>query len=200
MIRGIVLRVALLTVSFSLSLPAGISAGAAGPTYQGDPQAIAEVQAAQKKFLEASTWRVHITAEGHSQTMEYAAPDKYHLLVPGNQAMDMFYVGSETWARTGGKCQKLAAAPPIMNPRNAIDQSSDTKITVTRGGPDTVEGTPVRTYMLIVDRRGEHLTEKLYVATATGLVRRFEVRSAKGVTVVDYFDYGAPIAINNPPC
>jgi hypothetical protein len=53
---------------------------------------------------------------------------------------------------------------------------------------------------MTVETSGQQSKQKLYVASGTGLPRRIEIGSDRGPTVIDYFDYDAPIAINNPPC
>lgn len=197
-------RVAVVTVIVSLGLAAAVSAGPAGPIYQGDPQAIAEVQAVMQKFLAAPTWKARMatTSGGTSgtQTMEYVAPDRFHMVLPGNEASEMYLIGHDTWMRIGGGCQKLPVSQAAANPREMMEHSTDTKIAVTKGAPEPVDGVPARTYLLIVDTQGRQLREKLYVTTGTGLPRRIEVRTDQGTTVIDYFDYGAPVTVNNPPC
>ncbi len=196
-----VTRMAMVAVLVSVNLSSG-SAGPAGPTFNGDPQAVAEVQAAFQKFLAVSTWRARITAGGRAQEMEYVAPDRFHMLAAGQggQATDIFIVGHEMWMHTGTQCQKLPVAMPFMNPREAVSHGPEAKITVTRGGPETIDGTPIQTYNVLVDTQGRQMQEKFSVVTATRLPRRVEMPSAQGTTVVDYSDYGAPITINNPPC
>lgn len=199
MSRGVMLAM-ILNLSWSM----GAAAGPPGPVYQGDAQAVAEVQAVTQRFLAATTWRVRITPPGErAQTMEYVAPNRFHMLMPspGSQQSEMFMIGDDVWARTGGSCQKMPVAVPFANPREAMEHRGSGKITVTRDGPGTVEGTPAQTYLVTtVDTQGVQVQQKLFVATATGLPRRIEVRSDRGTTVIDYLDYGAPIAINNPPC
>lgn len=194
----------LLVIGFIVFLVAGAGAalGLAAPALQGDPQAVAEVQAAFQKFAAAPTWRARIASGGgRTQTMDFAAPDRYHMLLPGSTSSEMFVIGHSSWMRVEGKCQKIPGSLPFTNPREAIDAGSDTKIAVTKGGAETVEGTPTRTYMMTVDSQGTQLQEKLYVAADTGLPRRIEVRSpGGGTTTIDYVDYGAAITIADPPC
>ena len=193
-------RSSVLVLMLSLGVTAGAAAGPAGPSFQGDPQAIAEVQAAFQRFAAAPTYRARMTTAGVTQTMEHVAPDRFHVLIPGDQPAEMFIIGRDSWMRTGGTCQKLSTAVPSANPREVMEYSADTKITVTRGGPQTVDGTPVQTYIMAVEFQGNQIQERLFVATGTGLPRRVEIRSGQATTVVDYVDYGTPITINNPPC
>lgn len=199
-------RSTVLTSILSLILATSAAAGPASPVFQGDPQAVSEVQAAFQKFSTAHTWRARITSpaggtQGGAQTMDHVAPDRFRMTFSqGGETSEMFMIGHEAWLKAGATCQKLPAAMPMVNPREAMEHGTDARITVTRGGPGTVEGTSTQTYMLTVESQGQQIREKLYVATGTRLPRRIEVLSSGGTTVIDYFDYDAPIAINNPPC
>ena len=197
------IRTALLIAILSLTLTVN-AAAATGPTFSGDPQAVAEVQATFQKFASAHTWRARMSSSGGgsqgTQTMEHVAPDRFHMtFAQGSQTSEMFMIGHDAWMHAGAMCQKMSAAVPVTDPRAAMEQT-DAKITVTRGGPETIEGTPTQSYMMTVDTQGRQIKEQVYVATATGLPRRV-VTVSKGLTsAIDYFDYDAPITINNPPC
>jgi outer membrane lipoprotein-sorting protein len=80
-----------------------------------------------------------------------------------------------------------------------VDHTDDARITVARGGPETVEGTATMSYNLTIETQGRQFRQKLYVATATGYPRRLEMSSDQGTVTIDYFDFDAPITIN-PPC
>ncbi len=195
-------RIVVLAALLNVILLASAAAGAGGPVFQGDPKAIAEVQAAFQKFSTAHTWRARITSPGGgTQTMDHVAPDRFHMsFSKGGRTSDMFMIGREAWIQSGGTCQKLPAPLPMINPRQALEQQSDAKITVSRGGPETVDGSPTQTYMLTVDAQSRQVREKLYVANGSGVPRRVEMPSERGTIVIDYLDYNAPITINNPPC
>lgn len=178
------------------------SVRAASPTIEGDPQGVREVQAALQKFAAAKTWRTRMAAGGAATTTEYVAPDRFHLTIAqGSERTEMFLIGRQLWIRNAGGCSKLPAAVPMMNPKEILEHSAaETTITVSRTGPATVEGTPTLTYALTVASKGTTAREKLYVATDTGLPRRIEVESPRGRAVIDYFDFNAPLTINDPPC
>jgi hypothetical protein len=187
---------------YVLTGEAGMTSGFAAPVFQGDPQAAGEVQAAFAKLLAAPSWRAKVTtSNGHTQTLEHVAPNRFHSLPPPGVAgaPEMYMIGGDFWLINQGKCQKLPNSVPFMNPRQAVEKSQDAKITVAREGPETVDGTPTMTYSLTVDSRGTTTREKVYVALGTGLLRRLVVLSAQGSTTIDYVDVGAPIAIK-PPC
>ncbi len=196
-LRGVALCA--LVAAGLLALP--VTAAPTGPTFKGDPRAVAEVQAAFQKFAAARTWRSRMTSGGSTTTTAFVAPDRFHMTITqGNTTTEMFLIGREMWMKSGGTCQKLPAAVPVKTPKEMIEHG-DTEITITvaRGDAETVEGTPTQTYLLTVESRGTTVREKLYVATASGLPRRLEIRGTQPTTI-DYFDFGAPITINSPPC
>ncbi len=187
--------------ALALGLAAGTVAAQAGPTFRGDPQAVAEVTAAFQKFGAARSWRSRMTLSvGTTTATEFVAPDRFRMvLTQGNQTTEIFLIGRETWVRAEGTCQKLDATIPVTNPKDLAEQTGAETITVTRGNPESVDGTPTQTYTMVVESRGTTTRQKLYVATATGLHRRIEVQASQGTLLIDYFDFGAPITIN-PPC
>ncbi len=189
-------RLVLLGLVISLILPVRSAAGPAGAPFQGDPQAVAEVQAAFQKFVAGIK-----SPAGEEHTFEHVAPDRFHMVLKqGTQTSEMFMIGGEMWIRSSGGCQKLPVSIPILNPREAMEHSSDAKVTVTKGGSETIEGISTQTYTMIVETQGKQVRQKLYVATGSNLLRRIEIPSDQGTTSIDYFDYDAQITINNPPC
>ncbi len=196
------IRLVVLGLVVNLILPVGTAARPAGAPLQGDPQAVAEVQAAFQKFLAARSWRARIKSPaGEEQTFAHVAPDRFHMVLKqGTQTSEMFMIGGEMWIRSSGGCQKLPVSIPILNPREAMEHSSDAKVTVAKNGPETIEGISTQTYTMIVETQGKQVRQKLYVATGSNLLRRIEIPSDRGTTSIDYFDYDAQITINNPPC
>lgn len=178
---------------------------AAAPTIKGDPQAVAELQAVFQRFLAARSWRTRMRSGDTTTTTEFVAPDRFHLIIAHGtrDSTEMFIIGRQVWLRSSEGCNKLPAAMPFnfANPREMTEHgAADTTITVTRGGSEAVDGTPTRTYLLVVETKGVTVREKMYVATATGFPRRLEIQTERGPLILDYFDFNAPIAINDPPC
>jgi len=196
------MRLAVFALAVCLVLPLRGEAASAGPTFQGDPQAIAEVQAAYQKFIAARSWRARVKTPGtDAQTMEHAAPDRFHIVVKqANETADLVIIGRDFWIRRGSDCMKSPTAIPFMNPREVIQQNSDVKISVSKGGAETIEGTPTRTYTMTIEVQGKKTPQKLYVSVATNLPRRVEISTDQGPITVDYFDYDVPIIITPPSC
>lgn len=202
-IRDMLVLIVLLTV-----LAGTTDAGPAGGTWQGDLQAVAEVQAAYTKFSAARTYRQRMTvaAQGgtFTQSIEFVAPDRVRMSgMPGSPPnFEIIVIGGEQWARgpgIPGGCAKLPAGGRRPNPREGVDHAADARITVARGGPQTIDGTATQLYNLTIETQGRQIQQKLYVATGTGQLRRIETPSDQGAMTIDYFDFDAPITIN-PPC
>lgn len=194
------LRVLTLAAIFAIAVPAASIAAPAGPAFKGDPQAIAEVQAAFQKFGVARTWRARITAEGQTTTMEFVLPDRIRLVISaGGQTSEITNIGPDQWITSGGTCRKSPVKVPVMNPKEYMEHPNDTTVTVTKGGRETVEGTATQTYVLVVETRGTTIQQKLHVALSTGYPRRVEMQSTRGLLIIDYFDFDAAIKID-PPC
>lgn len=197
--RWCVPAVAVLVV---VSLPLAGTAAPPTPTIKGDPQAVQELQAVFQRFLAARSWRARMTSGEGTTTTAYVAPDRFQVIVgQGAQRAEMFIIGRQFWLRGTEGCIRLPTALPFTNPREIIERGEPgTTITVSRGGPEAVEGIPTQTYLLVVESRGTTVREKMYVATATGLPRRVEMQTDQGRMTIDYTDFNGPITINDPPC
>lgn len=202
-VHGVMLCVLLLAVVLLASAHPVVRA-APGPTIQGDAQAVAELTAIYRRFGEAKSWRSRMTIPGSTpatHTIAFVAPDRFHMVMSaGNTTSEFFVIGKSVWTKSGGTCTKLPGSVQLPNPREAMQQQNDAVVQVVRGGTEAVDGTPTQTYNVTVTSQGTTVRQKLYVATATGLPRRVEMATAQGTMVIDYFDYGAAITINDPPC
>ena len=193
-------RVLALAATILLLVSLTAIAAPAGPTFKGDPQAISEVGAAYTKFGNAKSWRTRITAEGQVTTMELVLPDRFRLVITaGADRTEITNIGPDQWIKSGTTCRKSPVKAPVANPREYIEHSSDTTITVTKGGRETVEGTATQTYTLVVESRGTTTQQKFHVAVGTGYPRRIEMQTSRGPLTIDYFDFDAAIRID-PPC
>ncbi len=190
----------LLLAAVALLLPLLPVRAAPGPTFKGDPQAVAEVQAAFQKFTAAPSWRSRMTGAGGNVLTEYVAPDRFHMVMTqNNQTTEIFVIGRDAWMKSPGSCAKMPANVPMRNPKDmAAHASADSTITVAKSGPATIEGTATQSYMVTTVSGGTTTTEKLYVATGTGLIRRMEIQGREPTTI-DYFDYNVPLKVD-PPC
>src|SRR3990172_3235295 len=139
--------------------------------------------------------------EQTTTTMEFVLPDRFRMVIrSGSDATEITNIGPDQWIKSGSTCAKSPVKAPVANPREYIEHSSDTTITVTKGGRETVEGTATQTYMLVVEKRGSPtIQQKFHVAVGTGYPRRIEMQTSRGPLTIDYFDFDAAIRID-PPC
>ena len=180
-------RAAALAVTILLLVSPMAAAAPAGATFKGDPQASSELQAAYAKFGNAKSYRVRMTAEGQTTTMEFVLPDRFRMVIrSGSDATEITNIGPDQWIKSGSTCAKSPVKAPVANPREYIEHSSDTTITVTKGGRETVEGTATQTYMLVVEKRGSPtIQQKFHVAVGTGYPRRIEMQTSRGPLTID---------------
>lgn len=196
------MRLMLVLIMSLLAAPA--LAGPGGPVVTGDPQAIAEVQAARQKFASARSWRSRMSLAGQPplQVTEFVAPDRQHVrFVPGGPPGGMVRIGSDTWIYGPGSCMKTPGRTPSTGPdaRESVQGPPDGTMEITKGNPETVEGTPTRTYNLAISSSSLQARQKIYVAIDSGYTRRLEMTAPQGTVLIDYFDYDTPITID-PPC
>lgn len=197
--RGFLVSVLVLAVA---------AAAAAEVTVKGDPQAWQELMAAQEKLAQARTYRARMSLPGGGPfaTVEHVEPDRNHTVIQiGIFRTETITVGSETRTRTGQgpwRCgqqaqQQGASASPPPDARKAEGEATITRL------PDTaVEGVPTRGYrvVLVIDKNTIRYNQ--YVVVDSGLPRRVEILDSadKVVMIMDYYDIGAAITIELPPC
>ncbi len=179
-------------------------------TVKGDQAAWAEIGAAYKKLNALSGYRMKISGGQGAQeiVVEVAPPGSTHAVIRMDSGtMETVNVNGETRFRMNvqgapGGWQCRTATPPMPAPRDPT--SVQGAVEVSRGPDTTVEGTPVHTYIYtsVTNAQGQDVTTKttLYVGTQTGLPRRVVTGTAGGASTIDYYDYGAKIAITLPPC
>ncbi|MDR7572202.1 MAG: hypothetical protein QN194_04680 [Armatimonadota bacterium] len=195
-------------------LVALLIAGALGPasplasgapsklTWKGDPQAVAEVQAAFKRFAAARSWRSRTISGEGTTTVAFVAPDRTHTItVRGGKTEEVFVIGGQMWTKTGGSCTKLPISMKLPSPGDllSLEPEEPTTITVTRGGVETIQGAVMQTYLVTSVTNDLTTRSKIYVAKTGGLVRRIVNLDETPPSTTDFFDYGAPITIR-PPC
>ncbi|MGH2403567.1 MAG: hypothetical protein ACRDGN_03800 [bacterium] len=199
-----------LALMLSLVLPTATSAGPAG-TVHGDPQAIAELRAAQEKFAAAKSWRSRRTMSAPGASLpatatEFVAPDRTRMSWPDGRGgtAGTVIIGRDVWNFGSGACAKGGSAPArVQDDRESVRGRSDVTMEITKGGRETVDGTPTQTYTRASTTSEGQVREKFFVAIDNGYPRRIEMTVQQaGVTVtitIDYSDYDTPITIN-PPC
>ena len=161
-------RICALLLAAALVVPIVAVAGPAGPSMQGDPQAVAEYRSAQEKFASARTFRSKMTAPQGAMTIEYVAPDRRRITFTGGE---FIIIGESMWSRNPSGCGKLPQKMPLPDPREGVQQDADSTFQVTKGAAEAVEGTPTQTYNVVITAKGRTIRQKMSVATQTGWER-----------------------------
>lgn len=175
----------------------------------GDQAAWKEITGAFKE-LEATTYRMTMTAPGQTILLEHVPPDARRTIttITGHVGeIESIAVGGETRFRVIGsgisaawRCGDEGPQPPMALTVEGLGMA----VHVARRPDLVIVGAPTRTYLLTYTFQGRgpgHQTT-LYVDRKTGLPRRSVTPYPRGTgTVVNsYYDYGARIAIALPRC
>ncbi|MDQ7859860.1 MAG: hypothetical protein QN174_11280 [Armatimonadota bacterium] len=196
-----------LVVAIALAAAPAVPAAPAA-AFQGDPAAIAELQAALEKFNALRTWRARMTLAGQSVApiiISSAGPDRTQMTIGAGGAVQQMYIleGIGTWVQQGTQCSRLPGGTSAPGPSRADADPSARRegtVTVTRGDRQILDGVPTQTYLMTVEAQGRRSQLKYYIDPAITLPKRMEIQSERGTLIFDYYDYNAPIVINNPPC
>lgn len=128
-------------------------------------------------------------------TSEFVAPDRQHLIMSqGGQTLgEYFLIGNTMYVKSGRDCSKLPQKITLPNPPEHMQPDPDAVIQVARGGAEAVDGTPTQTYAVTITSQGKTVRQKMYAATATGLLRRLEVSSNEGPLIIDRSHRALPL-------
>jgi len=174
---------------------------AGAPTVNtGDPKALQEILAAFDRVIAAKTYRMKGTIGGAPMTVEAVLPDRYHTKVewPDGKVFESVRVGPELRFQHDGQRWTCARAPLLSFPDTNLASLSDNVIAA-KGPVTTIDSVATQSYTYTF---GQGHTIKLYVTIVEGLPKRMEVLDPTGAvqSTFDYYDYGAPIAIDLPAC
>jgi hypothetical protein len=181
----------------------------AAVTVTGDQAAWQEIGAAFKK-LEAITYRMTMSAPGQTVIVEHVPPAARRIIttITGQVGeIESITVGGETRVRVIGPgasanwiCGDEGPQPPMALTMDGLGMAVD----VARRPVTFIVGRAARTYVLTYtfeSKRPGHQTT-LYIDRTTGLPKRTVTPYSvgAGTVVSSYYDYGAPITIELPPC
>jgi hypothetical protein len=170
-------------------------------TVTGDRSAYDEALAAFKKLFSLPGFRAKITSRQGQDLMEFAPPDSYHLTNQAqNYSLETINVGGTvaTKGNIPGATAGWRCATAKSTDRPLIDlamQRGTGTVNVSRGPDTAIGGTPVHTIFSMKDGGNK---DTIYVGSQNGLPKR--VITGAGRQTIDYYDYGAHIAITLPPC
>ena len=180
------------------------------PTVTGDRAAWKEVGDAYAKLeaLPGYRMRLVMTGEPPDIVVEVLPPGSVRMTTPTPLgSMETVSVNGQSRFRFNAPgapgawvCQGSPSIEFPTNPARAIQGTVD----VSRGRSAIIEGSGVRTYIYryaaTVQGRPVHETVTLYVGTQTGLPRRAVTSDEQRDATIDFYDYGAKLSIQLPPC
>jgi hypothetical protein len=175
----------------------------------GDQAAWQEITGAFKR-LEATTYRMTMTAPGQTVLLEHVPPNARRTLttITGQVGeIESIAVGGETRfrvIRSGRSAAWMCGDEGPQPPMALTVEGLGMAVHVARRPDLFIVGAPARTYLLTYTFRGRgagHETT-VYVDRKTALPRRSVTPYPQGAgTIVNsYYDYGARIAIALPSC
>jgi hypothetical protein len=170
-------------------------------TVIGDRSAYDEALAAFKKLFSLPGFRAKVTSPQGQGLMEFAPPDSYHLTShTQNSSFEAIKVGGTVatkgiipGAPAGWRCSTAKPTDKLLIDL-ALQRGTGT-FNVSRGPDTVIDGTPVHTIFSAKDG-GEKDT--IYVGAQSGLPK--QVIAGGGRQTIDYYDYGAHVAIPPPAC
>ncbi len=195
------LWLAAMAVSLSPTIVARPAVGA--PTVKGDPAAWAEIVAALKK-AQGTSYRIKYKLGGVTTIMEFVPPNSTHMIAQSPAGVsETISVGSAYRVRNG---DKWACPPEGAMGAGILQPIWDLRgeVTVTRGQDLVIDNMPTRGYAYTYSQQSQGqstiVNYKLYVGVQSGLPRRSVISQTGYTFAIDFYDYGAKIAITLPPC
>jgi hypothetical protein len=170
-------------------------------TVKGDQAAWQEVQAAYAKLKALPGYRMKADMPGGSMVVEVASGGTVMHVMMHSQggSMESYTVNGQTrmkqdipGAKPGWHCYGTGGPPDPTKIQGTVE--------VARGQDAPIDGQPMRVYTYTFQMRGQASKQTLFVGAANGLPRRIVVATPRGDETMDYYDYGAPIQFNLPPC
>ena len=195
--------------------PSNSTMPAALPTVadHGEPQAVAEIFAAQLQLADADAFRIRQTTQTINQTfpmtLTYVAPDRYSMVAPGMHAAR---IGDKGYFNLGGEWHPddtvvatlQATFDPLRNPAvvaNAARSMAEARVL----GTSTVNGVPAKHYSYVVAAAsgGTAFTStfEIWIGAENGRILVQQVdNEASGITSrsQQVFDYGPGLTVDGP--
>ena len=183
------------------------SGGGSGVTASGNPRE--DVIAASRKFIALPFFSAKMDGEGQTSIksqVDYKAPDRYHVTYLGGTGagMELIYVGSDSYMKTGGKWSKMPGdAKSIPNLRDSFTEEGLRTLTdVAFEKEETLDGKPalVYSYKNVTPVGDFPFTSKIWIGKDTGVPMKIYVEYSNGALkhmTVNY-DTETPVTIEAP--
>jgi len=185
----------------------GVGSGSGSGVASSDPRA--DVIAASRKFVDLKFFSAKMDGEGQTpikSQVDYVAPDRYHVTYLGGTGagMELIYIGSESFMKTGGKWSKMPGdTKSIPNLRDSFTEEGLRTLTdVKFESGDTLDGKPalVYSYKNVTPVGDYPFTSKIWIGKDTGLPMKIYVEYTNGMLkhmTVNY-DTETPVTIEAP--
>ena len=193
--------------------PAALPAALPTVADHGEPQAVAEIFAAQLQLADAEAFRIRQTTQTINQTfpmtLTYVAPDRYSMVAPGMHAVR---IGDKGYFNLGGEWHPddtvvatlQATFDPLRNPAVVADAArsmAEARVL----GTSTVNGVPAKHYGYVVaaSSGGTAFTStfEIWIGADNGRILVQQVdNEASGITSrsQQVFDYGPGLEVAGP--
>ena len=193
----------------STSIGAGPQSALAATLVTGDHKAWEEIITGYGRLHALPGWRERVTGQGEGITIREVVPPKSSraLTTTSSGTAEIITVGQDARYRTnvpGVSGRWVCLTAPGTDPSDPSNAGGVVK--AARDADTTIAGTRVRTYTYAwtppaqTKGRSETGMVTIYVGIQSGLPRRFVAAFPSGSQMIDYYDYGAKIAISLPPC
>lgn len=160
-----------------------------------------EVTRAVEKLAGAGSYVIHIdapqAAAGGQIEMQYVAPDRYRMMMPGMPAQTI--IGNQVYMDMGGRVMRV----PL--PTGTLDQMRDQahirqtqeNARIEAAGSDVIDGSPASKYRIIhPDQPG---TEVMLWVGSNGWPVKMQVEGGEGAATMRYSRFNDASLVIQPP-
>jgi hypothetical protein len=180
------------------------SGAPSGIVWNGEPAAVAEYQEAWNVWRGVTNYKSRVLATSSQGTAtlmwEWVKPNRLRVSFTNPQPGAFIIIGADRWSTSSAGCAKL---PGTMRLPFADLETPDTQaegtITVTRVGPQTIDGVATNVFDIVSVSGGKQGKKRVFIVPATKAFKRWEVESDQGKATIDYLEFNTGITIN-PPC
>ena len=168
-----------------------------------------ELKAMALAWANAKSFKISMTTSDQGSpgqiSMDIVRPDRQHIkLTMGQQTFEMIDIGTDHYMNINGKWTKTTTKAPTANladPQQSIDsfnKSVDSNTKITKGGTETVNGTPCQDWVVAVSDSSSDQSSggTMCISLHNNLPVQF--KDTTGKYVMTFSDWNAPIDIKPP--
>lgn len=176
------------------------SAAASTPAANGPSVEAYDVQKVGEAWSKVKSFRIKSEAAGGAQFQgDFVAPDRSHVTVnAAGQNIEIIRIGTDTYTKINGNWTKRSATPTSISadPSKLVadfNNSKQTGATITKGAVISVNGVKCQEW---VSAEPGGTTSTICIGVNDSLP--YQVKSGDGKSIIDIYDYNAPITIKAP--